>query len=278
MGGVDSSPAVELRGVTVWTESALLLDDIHWTLARGARSAILGPNGSGKTTLLRIVTGYRFPTEGTVRVLGEELGRVDLDVLRRRLGIVDPTFEHLMDHRLRVLDLVLAGFFGHYTIDFDEPTRAQVAEGERMLADVGLARHAHRIFSTLSTGEQRRALLARAMAGEPDILILDEPTAGLDLLARETLLATVDRLHAGRPGMTVLTVTHHLEELLPGTSNVLLLKQGRVTASGHPEDVLQPMVLEEVFGVPVGVRHESGRWEWHVKPTAWGSLVGDVRE
>lgn len=250
-----------------------ILHEVSWDVPRGARVALLGPNGSGKTTLLRLITGYRFPTTGTMTVLGEELGQTNLDELRLRVGLLDPNIEHLAKERLRAIEVVLSGFFGHLCIDFDVPTNSQIASAHAMLADVGLESHADQIFATLSTGEQRRVLLARALASDPELLILDEPTAGLDLLAREMLLATVDRVIRLRPEMTVLVVTHHLDELLPETSDILLLTNGRVAAQGSPSSVLTNEILTEVFQVPVTVNQTSGRWQWHVEPDIWPTLM-----
>jgi iron complex transport system ATP-binding protein len=219
--------------------------------------ALLGPNGSGKTTLLRLITGYRFPTTGTMTVLGEELGQTNLDELRLRVGLLDPNIEHLAKERLRAIEVVLSGFFGHLCIDFDVPTESQIASAQDMLADVGLESHADQIFATLSTGEQRRVLLARALAADPELLILDEPTAGLDLLAREMLLATVDRV----------------TRLRPEISDILLLTNGRVAAQGAPSSVLTNEILTEVFQVPVTVNQTSGRWQWHVEPNIWPTLM-----
>lgn len=265
--------AIRLDRVTLRIGGQTILHGIDWCIAGGARAALLGPNGSGKTSLLRILTGYRYPTEGIVEILGQRIGQTCLDDLRRHIGLVDPTLEYLSGERMTAIEVVLSGFFGHLTIDFDEPTDQQVDQARSMLKDVGLGGMERRRFATLSTGEQRRTLLARAMASNPSLLILDEPTAGLDILARETLLATVDRLSRSRIDMTVLVVTHHLEELLPGTSNVLLLAKGQSVSIGAPQTVLTAERLAEAFGVNVDVTYHGGRWTWHVQPTVWKSLV-----
>jgi len=269
----DREFAIRADRVSIRIGGTPILHEVSWNVPRGARAALLGPNGSGKTTLLRLVTGYRYPTTGSMTVLREELGKTNLDDLRLRVGLLDPNIEHLAKERLRAVEVVLSGFFGHLCIDFDVPTESQIASAHAMLADVGLGAHADQIFATLSTGEQRRVLLARALAADPELLILDEPTAGLDLLAREMLLATVDRVTRLRPEMTVLVVTHHLDELLPETSNILLLTNGRVAAEGEPTSVLTNEILSKVFQVPVTVSQNGGRWQWHVEPTIWPTLM-----
>ena len=263
---VSDSVGVRIGGTPI-------VEDICWRVPRGTRAALLGHNGSGKTTLLRLVTGYLFPTTGIMTVLGEQLGLTNLDDLRRRVGLLDPNIEHLEKSRIRAIEVVLSGFFGHLCIDFDVPTQSQIKSAHAMLSDVGLTTHANQIFATLSTGEQRRVLLARALAADPELLILDEPTAGLDLLAREMLLATVDRVTRLRPEMTVLVVTHHLDELLPDTTNVLLLAHGRIAAQGSPDSVLTAEILSKAFGVPVTITQTAGRWQWHVTPNIWPTLM-----
>jgi iron complex transport system ATP-binding protein len=265
--------ALELDGVGLTIGGRRILDDICWSIPTGSQAAILGPNGSGKSSLLRLITGYLFATDGSVECLGHRLGTVSVHELRRFVGLVDPGNPFPFDERLTVLEVVLTGFFGILCLDFDEPNAAQIEEGRRALADVGLSGHEGQRFYTLSTGEQRRVLLARALANQPRLLILDEPTAGLDLLARETLLATIDRLTRQDRDLTILMVTHHLEELLPETQHVLLLGQGRAVAVGTPAEVLTPAHLEAVFGCPVRVEQRHGRWTWSVEPRVWKQLL-----
>jgi iron complex transport system ATP-binding protein len=263
-----------LENVRYTTEGCEILQGIDWQVPAGSCVAILGPNGSGKSTLLRMVTGYLYPTAGNVTVLGNRLGTVDVHELRRQIGVVDPGSPYLPEVRLTVLEVVLTGFFGNLCLDFDHPSRGQVDLAKEVLAEVGLAAHARQRFQTLSTGEGRRALLARALVHRPKLLILDEPTAGLDLLGRETMLATVDRLIEKSPGLTVLTVTHHLEELSPRTSDILLLRDGQRVDTGAPADVLNGATLSKAFGCPVRVHRDNDRWQWTVDPAVWGKLLG----
>lgn len=252
-----------------------ILDDIDWSVPTGARAGIVGANGSGKTSLIRVLSGYRHPTEGSAEVLGETIGKTCLAGLRRRIGLVEPTLAHIIVERSSTLDVVESGFFGGWTVDFDQPSAEQTERARAVLRDVGLGGMEDRIFCTLSMGEQRRALVARALVSRPELLILDESTSGLDVLARETLLASVDRLSRRDRDMTVLVVTHHLDELLPGTSEVLLLAGGKKVASGPPEEVLTRASFFEAFGVPIDVRRQGDRWTWHVNPEVWPSLLND---
>lgn len=263
--------AIDARDVSMVREGRTLLANLSWQLERGSRAVVLGPNGSGKTTLLRLITGYLYPTTGSINVMGETLGQTNLDDLRRRIGIVDPTNIYLDGTRLPTIDVVLSGFFGHLTIDFDSPTPEQFHRARQLLRDVGLAHREQQTFATLSTGEQRRALIARAIATQPDMLVLDEATAGLDLLAREQFLACVDQLLDQQPEMTLLVVTHHLDELPRRANQILLLAEGTVRASGSPEETLTDGVLSAVFGVAVQADRTDGRWHWRVvgQPPRW---------
>lgn len=269
--------AIELRQVKFQAGSAAILGGIDWQVPPGARAAVLGPNGCGKSTLLRLITGYLFPTEGTVRTLGHTLGEVEVHRLRRAIGVVDPGGPFPPEETLSALEVVLTGFFGNLCLWFSDPTQEQRAAADQALKSVGLAAHAGQNYRTLSTGEQRRLLLARAMVQRPRLLVLDEPTAGLDLLGRETMLATLDRLVRRAPELTTVMVTHHLEELSPRTDQVLLLAKGSVVASGRPEEVLTSDKLSLAFGCRVDVDRVGGRWRWSVQPSVWQALAPSGR-
>jgi iron complex transport system ATP-binding protein len=262
-------PAVELADVGVTLGGAPILQRVDWSLPRGSRAALLGANGSGKSTLLRLIAGYQFPTQGVAQVLGERFGAVDLSKLRQRIGVVDPASPLLFDERSSVRDAVLTGFFGNLSPWFNEPTPEQRRLADDMLKTVGLALHAKQPFPTLSSGERRRALLARVLVQRPDLLLLDEPAAGLDLPGREELLATLDAAAERSPDLTLIVATHWLEELPVSTNHVLLLADGRVEAFGPPEIVLTAERLSAAFRTPVEVTRDGGRWHWFVRRRPW---------
>lgn len=266
--------AIVLHNLHLMRGSTAILRDISATIPAGSYTAILGPNGCGKTTLTRAITGAMFFSQGNVEVLGETIGDTDIRALRRRISVVNPTAStaeahvagSVVDAELTAHEAALTGFFGTIGL-YDRPTDQQRDRANHMLREVGLGHRIDHRFSLLSTGEQRRCLIARALVHRPELLILDEPTAGLDISGREHVLATIEAIlagqekaSAGEPRMTVLMITHHVEELSPRCRQVMLMKAGRFTRIGRPEDVITPETLSETFGCKVFVRKSNGRW------------------
>ncbi len=264
--------AIDVRDVTVVRQGTTILDGIHWSVPKGGCVAVLGANGSGKTTLMRVVTGYEWVTRGTVDVLGRRLGRTDVRELRTHMSIVNPAERFGVDGALTTLDAALTGYFGSLSL-YDQPTNTQRDHAEHLLKTVGLGHRLTHRYHLLSTGEQRRCLLARAMVRIPEILILDEPTAGLDVYAREHLLATIDQLHRSEHPPTIIMVTHHVEEISPTTQQVVLLRGGRVMAMGKLAEVVTPELLSQAMGCKVFVQKRSGRYWLEVLPEAWVELL-----
>ncbi len=235
-------------------------------------AAVLGPNGSGKSTLVRVVLGHLWPTRGTVAVLGRPFGDTDLNDLRQDVRLVQAGGPLEADPDETAERVVLTGFRGTVGL-YHEPTDGERSRAADLVRQVGLSRQAGQPFRTLSSGERMRCLVARALVVEPRLLILDEPTNGLDLVSREQVLATVATLVARadrRPAVVV--ITHHVEELMPQTGGVLVLKDGRVAASGPPAEVLTSAVLSDVYGLPVEVSERGGRHWLQVRPEAWATL------
>jgi iron complex transport system ATP-binding protein len=272
----DKQLAIELSHVSLVRQDTLILDDICWQVPRGALLAIVGPNGSGKTSLTRVLCGYEWPTQGVVTVLGQQLGRCDIRVLRRSVGLVNPSHRFGVEQHLSARRVVWTGFDASLDV-YTQPSTDQRRRADELLEQVGLADRRDRPFALLSTGEQRRCLVARAMAPLPEVLILDEPTAGLDLAGREQLLATIDQLHRQPGGPTILLITHHVEEIGPGTDRVLLLDAGRIAADGLPEKVLNDRLLSRVMRCHVELHRHNGRYWAHVTPGAWPGMIGEVR-
>jgi iron complex transport system ATP-binding protein len=276
----DDNAAIRLDGVGLLREGRWILRDIHWTVPAGQCAAILGPNGSGKSTLTRIIGGHLWPTEGTCTILGQTFGvhaagltrSANLPELRQSVRLVQPAGPYDIDPTLTARQVVLTGFFASLDL-YDQPTAAQSDDAQRLLEFVGLSHVAESQYARMSSGERVRSLLARALVCRPKLLLLDEPTAGLDLLAREQVLATVQQLATSADPPTILLITHHVEELPPAARTVLLLNEGRVAATGTPEEVLREEILSRVYHCPVQVKSEGGRFYVQVHPVAWQELL-----
>jgi iron complex transport system ATP-binding protein len=253
-----SSAALELRGVGLRRGASTILEGIDWTVQPGERWAVLGPNGSGKTTLLRIASLYLHPSTGEVRVLGEVLGRTGVRRLRVRIGLASQAFGDLVRPELPAADVVMTA--RHAALEpwwhtYDDADRARALQ---LLDRFGAGQTAERAMSTLSSGERQRVFLARAFFGEPGIVLLDEPTAGLDLGGREDLVTRLGVVAADGPP-TVL-VTHHVDEIPAGTTHCLLLARGRAHAIGPLDDVLTSEALSELFGLALQLERRGARW------------------
>jgi iron complex transport system ATP-binding protein len=258
--GPVSDAVLSLSDVAIVRDGAALLSDLSWTVREGERWVVLGPNGAGKSTLLSVAGAALFPTAGTVELLGERFGTVDLGELRTRVGLSSALLADRVPAHERALDVVVTasyGVVGRWRERYDD---ADVARAHELLGRVGLRAFADRRFGTLSEGERKRVLLARALMTDPELLLLDEPAAGLDLGAREALLRLLTRL-AGDPGSppTVL-VTHHVEEVPVGTTHALLLSKGRAVAAGPVAEVLTGPLLSRAFGLPLKVEERDGRF------------------
>lgn len=281
----NAPPAIDARNVCVVRGETRILDGVSCRVARGECVALLGHNGCGKTTFARTLLGQVFVTSGQLRVLGETLGETDVWALRRRIGVVNPTTDAagvhvtgaVVDADLSTTDAVVTGYFATVGL-YQHPTDEQRARARDVLRLVGLGHRLDHRLGVLSTGEQRRALIARALVHMPELLILDEPTAGLDIAGREQVLATVERVLAHPHPPAVLMITHHVEELSPRTSQVLLMKAGRIIAHGPSQEIVTPEQLSDAFGCKVYVRRIHGRYWLEVLPEAWLDLVEPPKE
>jgi iron complex transport system ATP-binding protein len=255
-----SDEVLKLRGVSVRRETSLLLRNVDWTAHEDERWIIIGPNGAGKTTLLQVASTLLYPTEGTVEVLGERLGEVDVFELRPRIGLTSTSLAERVPAAEKVIDLVLTASYAILGRWKEEYESADVTRAVELLDALGCAHLIRRRFSTLSEGERKRVQIARAMMPDPEMLLLDEPAAGLDLGGREDLLRRLSVLARNPKAPMMVLVTHHVEEVPDGFTHAMLLRRGTVLMAGPIEDVFTAKNLSRCFGVPLEIERHEKRW------------------
>ena len=257
---MTSAPSLDLRDVSVVRDGRLILDEVSLRVGRDERWLVLGANGSGKTTLVRIAAMYDHPTRGSVSVVGETLGSTDVRALRRRIGYVSASLASDLRPALAARDVVMTA--RHAALepwwhDYDDADRQRA---EQCLGRIGVAEFADRSFGSLSSGEQQRVLLARSFMNDPDVVLLDEPSARLDLGGREELVATLSGIVDDRSAPALVLVTHHLDEVPPRMTHALLLRAGRVLVAGTFDDVVTSDNLSECFAMQLRLeRRTNGR-------------------
>ncbi len=254
-----NTPIVEVEAARVWiADGSDILNDISWTVQPGEHWALLGPNGSGKSTLLSLLATMRHPSEGSVTVLGGRVGKTNLWELRERIGVVDPTMR--MPEELFVHEVVLTGATNTVAALWSRYGETEQRRAYALLDLLGCVDLAERSIATCSQGERQRIRIARALMAEPPLLLLDEPANALDLPAREALLFALTSLAEAQPELATILVSHHVEELPPSTSHAMLLRSGRIVASGAVDEVLTSDHVSASFGLPIEVERRSGRW------------------
>ena len=253
-------PVLDLQRVTLIRGDRQILDSICWQVRPTERWVILGPNGSGKTSLCRVASLYQHPTRGTVDLLGERLGRVDVRMLRSRLGFTSAALTDMLKPSLRVADVVVTGKFAALAPHWHRYTLDDRDKADRLLERFGCQRLGAARFGTLSSGERQRVLLARVLMNDPSLLLLDEPTAGLDLGGREQLIHQLATLAQDPAAPAIIMVTHHVDEIPRGFTHGLLLRAGRIVASGAIDDTLTPETLSSCFDMPLSLERRRGRW------------------
>ena len=254
------APVLELADVTVRRGSSVLLDQVTWVVRESERWVVLGPNGAGKTTLLQIASAQLYPSSGLVGLLGELLGTVDVFELRPRIGLTSAAQAEKLPRQELVRDVVVSaayGVLGRWRESYDELDHERAAG---LLREMGVAHLADRTFGTLSEGERKRVQVARSLMTDPELLLLDEPAAGLDLGGREDLVSTLSNLAYDPDAPATVLVSHHVEEIPPGFTHALLLRRGAVVAEGPIEEVLTAPTLSATFGMPLTLQHADGRW------------------
>lgn len=251
--------AIRAEGVCLERDGRRILDGITWRVPAGSRWVLFGPNGAGKTSLLMAVLGYVWPTEGRVFLAGHQLGTVNLEEVRRKVALVSHRLYELVNEDLTGAEVIVTGARSHFNL-FAPPTPGEAGSAQRLGERFGLGPLMRKPFRTMSTGERQRVMIARALMASPSLVIFDEPCAGLDLGGRELVMKTINTLQAGGGSIATVLTTHHLEEIGPRFTHALILKQGRVAASGKIERVMTTANLSDLFDMPLEVTRSNGRW------------------
>ncbi|GAA5163195.1 ABC transporter ATP-binding protein [Ornithinimicrobium tianjinense] len=254
------SDVLEFAGVGVRRGASDLLRDITWSVEEGERWVVIGPNGAGKTTLLQLAAARMHPTTGVAGVLGEVLGAVDVFELRPRIGVSSAAVADRIPDEERVSDVVVTaayGVLGRWREEYDESDERRAAD---LLEALGVEHLAQRRFGTLSEGERKRVQIARALMTDPELMLLDEPAAGLDLRGREDLVGRLSLLAQDIEAPAMVLVTHHVEEIPPGFTDILMLRGGEVVAAGPIELTLTADNLSRTFDLPLVVDRHGDRW------------------
>lgn len=251
---------LRLRGIGVRHDESMLLHDVDWTVRSGENWVVIGPNGAGKTTLLQVAGAMLAPTEGTAEILGEQLAAADVTDLRSRIGLASSAIADQVPATEKVIDLVLTAAYGILGRDVEGYDSLDLTRAVELLDALGCAHLIRRRFVTLSEGERKRVQIARSLMAEPELLLLDEPAAGLDLGGREDLLRRIAALAADPAAPLMILVTHHVEEVPAGFTHAMLLRKGAVLAAGPVQDVFTERNLSKCFGVPLLIEQRSSRW------------------
>jgi iron complex transport system ATP-binding protein len=259
-------PVVACKALDLIVGERRVLRGIDWHVRPGERWVVLGPNGAGKSSLLRVAATYEMPSSGRAHVLGEQLGRVNVWTLRPRIGWASPGTARLLKPYLTVRQAIVTGQRAVMTMFRQQFDDREWQRAEMLGRRAGLGELLDRRVDQLSEGERQRLLLARMLMPDPDLLLLDEPTAGLDLPGRERLLAQLTALGEQARPQAIVMVTHHFEEIPPGFTHALLLRDGAVVAAGELPSVLTAQNLQVCFGVGLTLEHRDGRWwAWHAR-------------
>ena len=254
------SDVLEFAGVTVVRGRKTLLDGVDWQVKEGERWVVLGPNGAGKTTLLQIAGARLHPTRGIAGILDETMGKVDVFELRPRIGLASAALANQIPEHERVLNVVVTASYGVTGRWREQYDKMDERRAFRLLDAWGMSTFMNRTFATLSEGERKRVQIARALMSDPELLLLDEPGAGLDLAGREDLVERLSELAKDEDAPALVLVTHHLEEVPPGFTHAMLLREGGVVAQGPIGEVLTEDNLSTAFDMPLSLKNDDGRY------------------
>lgn len=257
---------IKLEDVSFVRNRRIILEQIKWSVNPGEHWVVLGANGSGKTTLLQLLAGYLWPTRGRITVLGQKFGHTDLRELRKKIGWVGSFLQVQIPPAQSPLDFIVSGKFASIGI-FEKPEEEDYRQAHEVASRLRCERILQSPYGVLSQGEKQRLLIARALIHNPELVILDEPCAGLDIVAREQLLQILEELGRSPNAPTLIYVTHHLEEIVSAFNHALLLKDGRIQALGRKEHIISSALLSESFGIPLEVVTNGSRYWAQISET-----------
>ncbi|AXI10283.1 ATP-binding cassette domain-containing protein [Oceanobacillus sp. 143] len=255
---------IDIQNVDWRRDGNVILSEINWQVNRREHWAVLGLNGSGKTTLLNIINGYIWPTSGKVSVLDQHFGKTDIRELRKSIGWVSSSLQEKINGMEYGENVVVSGKYASIGL-YEQPAADDYQRARELMEQLGCSHLANRKYQTCSQGEKQKILIARGLMASPDLLILDEPTNGLDFISREGLLAAIQQLAAQEDAPTIIFVTHHIEEILPIFNHTLLLRHGTVFNQGKTKDVLTSESLSHFFDIPLEVSWRKNR--------AWMTII-----
>jgi iron complex transport system ATP-binding protein len=249
---------LEIKNASLQRNGFYILKDINWNINKGENWAIIGLNGSGKTTLLKMITGYFFPSEGEMTVLGKKFGRVDLRELRKSIGWVSSSLQEALYRADTVEEIVLSGKFASIGL-YEKPDEQDMEKANDLIEQFELSGFNNRTYYTLSQGEKQKVIVARALMCSPELLILDEPCAGLDIFARENFLLLIENITNIERAPTLIYVSHHIEEIVPAFQFILLLQKGKIHSAGKKGVILTESNLHDFYGRKINIDWENGR-------------------
>jgi iron complex transport system ATP-binding protein len=261
-----AAEVLRLSGIGVRRGPVRVLAGLSWTVRAGESWVVIGPNGAGKTTLLQLAAGLAEPTEGSAEILGEPLPQADLADLRSRIGLCSAAVADLIPAAEKVIDLVLSASYGVIGRDTEDYDTFDVVRAVELLDALGCAHLVRRAFLSLSEGERKRVQIARALMADPELLLLDEPAAGLDVGGQQDLLAAISALLRDPRAPAMVLVTHHVDEVPDGFTHALLLRKGMILAAGPVAEVFTGPNLSRCFGLPLSVEHRAARWMARAAP------------
>lgn len=266
---VKADVITRVDNVTLRRNGKTILSNIDWNINNREHWVIFGQNGSGKTMLLKLLMGYEWPSEGTISVLGNQFGEIDLRELRKTIGFVSSALQQEMQQQISVFEVVLSGYFASIGL-YEKPPVKVRKKAQELMKFLEINTLAKQLFPLLSYGEQKRVLIARSLMHDPQLLILDEPCSGLDIRSREHFLSFIERLGnkktgpvspgASRGGPTIIFVTHHIEEITPCFTHILCLKNGKVVQSGRKEDILTPKIIGKTLDMNIDIQKHDNRY------------------